>query len=119
MARKVAANLNTIGAHCYALLCPTVGFVKRVWGSVEFEERLPKASGCFISVAEAKAGLENLIVIAKAECDAQKKELESDRKKHKRYDGDDYFLERAEKNLKQARASVIVRIDISLEKVES
>jgi hypothetical protein len=110
MAKKISANLNTVGSSCYAILVPGVGYLKHVWGDIQFEPKLPKLSGCFNTYREALDG------IAAAEQTAQgyvQKAMAALPHCERSYF--DKFFKETNDNLKNA---IVVEINVSLAEVK-
>jgi hypothetical protein len=112
MPKKVAVNLNEIGNSCYAVLCPSVGYLKIVWGEVQFEKNIPRASGIFNTEAEAQVALTNAIENANKE---YKKELENEErdKRFGRWVPGRFFVKRSKETLDNAKRAIIVKIGVT------
>lgn len=114
MPKKVAVSLNEIGNSCYAVLCPSVGYLKIVWGQVEFEKNIPRASGIFNTEAEAQVALTNAIENANKE---YKKDLENE-ERDKRFGRwvpglSDFFVKRSKETLDNAKRAIIAKIAVT------
>lgn len=100
MPKKVAAAFTNVGNTIYAVLSPGNGFLKEVYGDVEFTDALPRASGSFNTREEA--------------IDAWKRSIERARSmtEEARTGRSEYFLEKAKRILSQAHNAIIVKMTV-------
>lgn len=59
MPRKPAPSLINLDSVIYAVLSPGNGYLKKQYGEYYFYDRLPRASGCFVTREAAEAELES------------------------------------------------------------
>ena len=104
MPKKQAASLIDVNTSIFAVLSPGNGYLKEVYGDVEFIDALPRASGSFKTKEEAHAAWERAIVRARGMVEDAKK----------RFGGtpDNYFEQKAKKVLNQAQNAILVEITI-------
>lgn len=105
MPKKIAPKLIQTDQVIYAVLSEGNGFLKELYGDVHFYDNLPRASGCFVTKAEA--------------VDAKFRAIEKSRFKVKEATitdrlppYSDYFEKRAKETFKQAQEAIVVEISI-------
>ena len=59
MVRKVSPSLINLDSIIYAILCPGSGYMKKQYGEFYFYDKLPRASGCFMTREAAELELES------------------------------------------------------------
>ena len=60
MPRKISPTLLNSGDYMYSILCPGKGYAKLKWGSLQFDDKLPRASMSFKTHDEALEMLSSL-----------------------------------------------------------
>jgi hypothetical protein len=103
MARKISPKLIDIEQRIYAVLSPGSGFLKEIYGDVEFNDKLPRASGSFMTKDEAVTARTRAIVKASQEVVHACARRDSP---------DHYFEKQARATLQQARATILVEITL-------
>lgn len=101
MPKKVAPKLIQTDAVIYAVLSEGNGFLKELYGDVHFDDKLPRASGSFLSKPEAVEAHGRAIVKAREQIEDVKK---------RGWSG--YAVTRAEDVFRQAQDAIVVEIAI-------
>lgn len=105
MPKKVAATLIDLNAKQFAILLPGVGYFKNQWGHLLFEDKLPRASGCFPSKEAAIEARDLLIGQAQHNVNVA---IRND----DQYKDPTYWIKQAQERLKYAQTAAIVEISL-------
>ena len=114
MGKKVRASLIDLDAKQYAILAPGEGYYKNLWGSTEFYDNLPRASGCFHSRDAALEKRREVIKLADNELQVKMRELNEHGLSAQQIQGRKWYVERAKETLNRANTSVVVEISLKV-----
>lgn len=104
MPKKIAPKLISLDQSIYAVLSPGNGYLKELYGDVSFYDKLPRASGSFLTRDEALDAQTRAIARARIMVEEGKK----------RFGGEpnNYFENKARDIFKQAQDAIVVEITI-------
>lgn len=102
MPRKITPSLINMDSVIYAVLSPGEGYLKKLYGDYYFYDKLPRASGCFLTKEEAQKELATATEKLKTDMD----------KINASVGASDWAKNRARDRHAQVCAAVIVRIRI-------